>query len=44
MSENITCSICGRKIEKKYTYFCLKCGRNFCSDCMIDSTSFCPDC
>jgi len=42
--ERVECGICGRVVEKTYTYQCLVCGRRFCSDCMIDSTTMCPDC
>ncbi|MEE8322442.1 MAG: hypothetical protein V3V81_05555 [Candidatus Bathyarchaeia archaeon] len=42
--KTITCEICGRRVKKGKIYRCLKCGRAYCSDCMIDSITICPDC
>ncbi len=42
-SGKVRCAICGRLVEKGDAYQCLVCGRMFCNECMIDSTTVCPD-
>ena len=42
--EPIECGICGRVVEKDNSYNCLLCGIFYCFDCMINSTTVCPDC
>ncbi|MCJ7633001.1 hypothetical protein MUP77_11500, partial [Candidatus Bathyarchaeota archaeon] len=44
LTNMVECCICGKSVKREDVYQCLKCGRFYCTECMTDSITVCPDC